>query len=287
MSSTATDTRAVERGTALLLGERVAFSTLGAPEVAPVPALWIHGLGSEHGDLLEAAVAAQVPAALLDLPGFGASERVDREHSVARDAATCVALLDHLGVERALWVGCSFGGHVALRGALDFADRVAGLVLVSSGGLHWDPPAHLAAAFEERLLAARAPHAVAAACDVLVARSNEATRRFRARRVAGHLGLPFEGRAIASDYRAVARSARAALADDAGRRLAEVGVPVELVHGSLDALVPLPVAEAAAARLPRASLTTLSGVGHVPWLEAPASVAARVRRALARITPES
>lgn len=285
--SSAAAASTIQRGTTLLLGERVAFATLGEVADARVPALWIHGLGSDHTDLLEAASCAQAPAALLDLPGFGSSERVDREHSVARDAAICCALLDHLGIERALWVGCSYGGHVALRGALDRADRVAGLVLVSSGGLHLDPPVHLAAAFDERLLAARAPAAVLGACDLLIARSTEGTRRFRARRLAGHLGLPFDGRVIAQDYRAVARSARAALVDDAGRCLDRIARPAELVHGTLDRLVPLAIAEAAVARLRGASLTTLSGVGHVPWLETPASVAARVRCALARITSET
>lgn len=274
---------ALERRTALLLGERVAFVTLGPVEPTSVPALFVHGLGSDLGDLLELATLTDSPTVLLDLPGFGESERVDREHTVARDAATCCALLDHLGVERAVWVGCSYGGHVALRAALDRPERVAALTLVSSGGLDLDPPAHLAALFEERLLAARVPAAVAASCEVLAARKNAATARFTARRVAAHVGAPFEGRVLLRDYRAVARAARAALVDDAGRQLHRIDVPVEMVHGALDPLVPLATAEAACARLPRAHLTPLSGVGHLPWLEAPALVAARVRRALERV----
>lgn len=272
----------VQHAVALLLGEGVAFATLGAPEAAGAPALFVHGLGSDLTDLLELAALTGAPAALLDLPGFGQSERVDREHTVARDAATCCALLDHLGVERAVWVGCSYGGHVALRAALERPERVAGLALVSSGGLDLAPPVHLAPAFEERLIAGRLPAAVAAACEVLAARKNAATARFTARRVAAHVGLPFEGRFVAQDYRAVARAARAALHDDAGRHLHRVDAPVELIHGALDPLVPLAVAEAACARLPRAALSTLSGVGHVPWLEAPGLVAARVRRARLR-----
>lgn len=274
----------VERGVALLMGERVAFATLGAPEAAVVPALFVHGLGSDLTDLLELAELTGVPGALIDLPGFGLSERVDREHTVARDAATCCALLDHLGVERAVWVGCSYGGHVALRAALERPERVAALTLVSSGGLDLEPPVHLAAVFEERLMAARVPAAVATACEVLAARKNAATARFTARRVAAHVGVPFEGRLLAQDYRAVARAARAALHDDAGRQLHRVDAPVEMVHGALDPLVALATAQAACARLPRAALTTLSGVGHVPWLETPALVAARVRRALERVT---
>jgi pimeloyl-ACP methyl ester carboxylesterase len=59
-----------------------------------------------------------------------------------------------------------------------------------------------------------------------------------------------------------------------------------MVHGAADPLVPLAIAEAARARLASATLTTLSGVGHVPWLEAPARVAARVRRGLEGINDD-
>lgn len=280
------DTTAIERGSVLLRGERVAYATLGELTPTTLPALFIHGLGSDLTDLLDVATRVGAPAVLLDLPGFGQSERVDREHTVARDAATCVELLEHLGLARALWVGCSYGGHVALRAALDHPSTVAGLVLVSSGGLYLDPPAHLAPMFDERLMAARAPAQVLAACDLLVARPCPATLRFRARRLAAHVGLPFEGRWVAQDYRAVARAARGALVDDAGRALERVAVPVELVHGAADPLVPLAIAEAARARLASATLTTLSGVGHVPWLEAPARVAARVRRGLEGINDD-
>lgn len=279
-------TTTTERGSVLLRGERVVYATLGEVTGPTAPAIYVHGLGSDLTDLLDVATRVGAPAVLLDLPGFGQSERVDREHSVARDAATCVSLLEHLGVAQALWVGCSYGGHVALRAALDHAGRVAGLVLVSSGGLYLEPPVHLAPMFDERLMAARAPVQVLAACDLLVARPCAATLRFRARRLAAHVGVPHEGRVIAQDYRAVARTARASLTDDAGRHLERVAVAVEMVHGAVDPLVPLAIAEAARARLPRAALTTLSGVGHVPWLEAPARVAARVRRSLARINDD-
>ncbi|MCA8920236.1 MAG: alpha/beta hydrolase, partial [Planctomycetes bacterium] len=68
----------------------------------------------------------------------------------------------------------------------------------------------------------------------------------------------------------------------APRRLHEVLAPTEVVHGSRDLLVPLALARAAAERLPRARLTVLDGVGHMPWLEAPRELAARVQVARQR-----
>jgi pimeloyl-ACP methyl ester carboxylesterase len=255
-----------------VLNERVAFRLVGGGS-ADVQLVGVHGLGSEGEDLIALAEASGVGALLLDLPGFGRSGRPDRRHSPGRAARTVLGLLDALEVTRPLvWLGCSYGGHVALRAALDHPRRVAGLVLIGSGGLHRAAP-ELAAYFEEERLAARTPVDVGLACDALVSRPNAATRAFRARRLARHIGR------LPSDYRATSRAVAGAVADDAPARLAQVRVPVELVHGALDPLVPLPVVQSAATTLRQARLTALSHTGHMPWLEDPTAVAECVRRA--------
>jgi pimeloyl-ACP methyl ester carboxylesterase len=50
-----------------------------------------------------------------------------------------LAVLDHLGVERAVVVGCSNGGEAAMQLALIAPDRVAGLVLVGAAPRGWEP----------------------------------------------------------------------------------------------------------------------------------------------------
>jgi pimeloyl-ACP methyl ester carboxylesterase len=209
--------------------------------------------------------------ALVDLPGFGASDRPDRDYPVARAASAAVAVLDGLGWPRAAWLGCSYGGHVALRAALEHPSRLAALALVSSGGLDPAPNAALGALFAEERLRNRDRAAVAAAVDLLVGRPNPETRAYRARRLALHTAPVVPG---GSDVVAVARSAAGALADDAARRLEEVACPVALIHGAEDPLVPADLARAAAARFADADLRILDGVGHLPWLEDPAAVAA-------------
>lgn len=271
--------RVETEGRAFVLGESVAFTLLPGR----IPGLWpligIHGLGSDSRDLLEVAREAGAPAVLIDLPGFGASGRPDRSYPVARAAEAAVALLDLLGLSRPVWVGCSYGGHVALRAALDTPERVAGLVLVNAGGLDPAPNPALAALFDERVMAARPLAAVAASVEALVGAPNAATATFLARRLRAHVAP-----GARADYRAIGRSALGALADDAGTRLEDVQAPVLLVHGERDLLVPARVAAAAAARLPQAELSNLPGAGHMPWLEAPLEVAARVRRACRRAT---
>lgn len=70
-----------------------------------------------------------------DRPGFGLTERpsvADRNpYTRAANAELAVGLMDALGIERVVLVGCSAGGTVAFEVALRFPERVAGLVLLA------------------------------------------------------------------------------------------------------------------------------------------------------------
>jgi 4,5:9,10-diseco-3-hydroxy-5,9,17-trioxoandrosta-1(10),2-diene-4-oate hydrolase len=72
---------------------------------------------------------------VVDLPGFGASDWVPAEAGKLRSHADVFAqMLSLLGVAKAHVVGLGSGGAVALRMAIDHADLVDRLVLVSSAG---------------------------------------------------------------------------------------------------------------------------------------------------------
>ncbi len=79
---------------------------------------------------------------LLDLPGHGLSEKPKRAsfHRMDTYAEHVVALLDHLGVERAVVGGVSLGGNVSLLVAAMVPDRVQGLV-IEMPVLEWAIPA--------------------------------------------------------------------------------------------------------------------------------------------------
>lgn len=64
-----------------------------------------------------------------DLRGFGRTESADVDFSNRSDA---VAVLDAAGVERATLVGASRGGTIALDTAVEFPDRVAGVMAIGS-----------------------------------------------------------------------------------------------------------------------------------------------------------
>lgn len=98
------------------------------------PLLLIMGLG---GDLQ--AWANQVPAfarhfrvITFDNRGAGRTSAPDRPYSIEQMAADTVALLDHLGVERAHVLGFSMGGYIAQELALHYPKRVGKLILLAT-----------------------------------------------------------------------------------------------------------------------------------------------------------
>jgi pimeloyl-ACP methyl ester carboxylesterase len=68
-----------------------------------------------------------------DLRGRGRSNEISGPFGMAAHSDDQLAVLDHLGVERAIVVGHSMGGYVMARFAADHPDRVQRLVLVDGG----------------------------------------------------------------------------------------------------------------------------------------------------------
>ena len=104
---------------------------------AAPPVVLLHGAGANLGDMQlalgEKLAAKQHRVILIDRPGLGWSERKGREAgSTAEQAAILRDVLDRLGVNRAILVGHSFGGTLALAFALAFPQRVAALVLIAA-----------------------------------------------------------------------------------------------------------------------------------------------------------
>jgi pimeloyl-ACP methyl ester carboxylesterase len=119
------------------------------------------GMWAEH---LERLAGAGFRAIAPDLPGFGDALAVPGGPA---PWTAVTQTLDALGVERAVIVGNSLGGAVALRVAVIAPTRVAGLVLVSAPPIVLDPSPRLAAAWEAEESALEAGD-VEAAVDAVV-----------------------------------------------------------------------------------------------------------------------
>jgi pimeloyl-ACP methyl ester carboxylesterase len=116
----------------------------------------VHGTGDPtivltNGLLLDAGINRQLArtlaahgfrVVLLDLLGHGTSDKPHHatQHRMDRYARQVVALLDELGVERAVVGGVSLGANVALHVAVQSPERVIAL-LVEMPVLEWATPA--------------------------------------------------------------------------------------------------------------------------------------------------
>jgi pimeloyl-ACP methyl ester carboxylesterase len=100
----------------------------------PPDLLCIHGLVDtlEIWDRVAAALAERARVARYDQRGHGESTAPPGPTRREDLAADTVAVLDALEIERAVLVGHSLGGIVAMTAALEYPTRVAGLVLIGT-----------------------------------------------------------------------------------------------------------------------------------------------------------
>jgi pimeloyl-ACP methyl ester carboxylesterase len=95
------------------------------------PVVLLHGLGATNASMLPTLVDLARDHRVLapDLPGFGDSGKPGGEYGPSFFARWLTAFLDVLGIERAVLVGNSMGGRIAIELALVAPERVERLVL--------------------------------------------------------------------------------------------------------------------------------------------------------------
>lgn len=120
-------------------GANVHVIEMGQAGGAPV--LFIHGASANANEFdwtLAPRLEDRFRLLIADRPGHGYSERPDRAHMLEIQAAQMAGVLEQrAGGEPAVIVGHSFGGAVALRLALDYPERVKGLVLLAPVSHDW------------------------------------------------------------------------------------------------------------------------------------------------------
>ena len=237
------------------------------------PLLWIHGLGGIWQNWL-----LNIPAFMethrcvaVDLPGFGQSELPAGEISIRGFARTVDRLCDLLDVENPVVIGNSMGGFVGAELALSFPTRVAKLVLVSAAGLSTE---YLA---REPLLAGARIFAVLTARTGL--RGSPVVKRRRLRRLAlqpvvrypERLSLPLASELVAGANAPGFLDAFDALIGYSFRdRLERIEVPVLIVWGRNDMLVPVEDAEMFEHLIgDNAHSVIFEDTGHLAMLERP------------------
>jgi pimeloyl-ACP methyl ester carboxylesterase len=187
--------------------------------------------------------------------------------------ADLLALLDHLGIERAALIGCSRGGQIAADFALEHPDRVSALVLVCAGlsGLQQaDPDPDQEALFEEAWKAEQAGDwATVIELDVRCwvdgfGRPMDAATDARLE--------PIRALVREMEWASVAHNAEGgqpiALDPPAADRLGEIQVPALVLTGDYDEAVTQQIGALYAEGIAGARLVPLP-TAHLPNLELP------------------
>jgi pimeloyl-ACP methyl ester carboxylesterase len=208
--------------------------------------------------------ACALPLAAFDRRGFGRTELTGAgAWSAVQDT---LAVLDALGAERAVLVGCSQGGRVALDTALHAPSRVEALVLVApavSGAPEPVLQGALAALERELDEAERAG-------DLARLGELEASLWLDGPSSPGRVGEPLRSLFLDMNGLALAGRAPAELPPpSAWERLEQLAMPVRLLVGALDAPFVQDRCDTLAQRIPGASLTRWPDVAHLPPLEQP------------------
>lgn len=204
-----------------------------------------------------------------DQRGHGAAEH-EGTWTYWDSAHDLLALLDHLGVAQAVLGGMSQGGFLSLRAALLAPERVRALVLIDSQAGPEDPAA--------------APLYDAMARAWAADGADPATLEFAAATILG----PADHRPWIALWEQLPQHRAAQVMhpllerEDLTDRLPEITCPALVVHGSIDAAIPLARAEALANGLPGAvPLVVVEGAGHASNLSHPEPVNAALRGFLA------
>jgi pimeloyl-ACP methyl ester carboxylesterase len=202
----------------------------------------------------------------IDLRGHGRSGRIESSFTLYDLVADVVAVLDQLGVERAVWAGLSIGGMVALRAALSVPDRVAALILLDA---HAGAEAALkrlkyrAMGLGARLLGIR-PFVP----TILPLMFGATTRRTNATLVTSWKEK-FDSVDVPSTLRCLDALMRR---DSVLERLREIDVPTLVIVGEEDVSLPPACSEQIAAGVTGAGLLRVPKAGHLSTLEQPEAV---------------
>lgn len=233
----------------------------------------IHGASGSLRDLtfaLRDRLTDRFRVIVIDRPGLGHSDPLP-DASLMAQARAIKAAVAQLGVTDPVVLGQSYGGAVALAWALD-ADqtgRPKALVLVGSPSMPWpgklDPWYRLTATGPGRALAiplaaAFLPQSYVTAATTLVFAPEPVPTGY-----ADWIGTPLilrQDTLIANTAQINALRAELVTMEP---QYPTLDLPVELIHGTEDTIVPLHIHSAPLAKLlPDARLTVIDGAGHMP-----------------------
>ena len=240
--------------TVTLNGAKLALRRAGAGE----PVIFLHGAdGLTEWPALLDDLAAKYDVIVPDLPGFGQSAAAEWLDDISDVAYMLLDLLEVLDLKGVRIIGHSLGGWAALEMAVRDCKRIRSLHLLAPAGIHLKG------------------HPKA---DIYMIDPDEQARLAYADEA---LGKAAAERALVSKHQEQAILNRIASArlgwnprlynPRLGRWLNRIKIPVQIIWGDTDRIIPTPYVEAFG-KLMSAKITVLKNCGHLPHVEKRAEV---------------
>lgn len=202
----------------------------------------------------------------VDERGHGRSGPLSESFDLYDMVGDVVAVLDDVGVDRAVWAGLSIGGMVAMRAAITVPDRVAGLILVDS---HAGPETQ----YKKLKYWAMALGVRTIGVQPFLPAISKLMFGVTTRRRNPELVTAWTERFASVDVPSILLGLGALVRrDSVVDGLRSVEVPSVVIVGDEDASLPPALSREIAAALPNASLEIIPESGHLSALEQPDAV---------------
>jgi pimeloyl-ACP methyl ester carboxylesterase len=255
-------------------GHRRAFVKTGTGPAV----LLLHGLGCHHRTWAPVIdrLARHYTVIAPDLLGHGESDKPRADYSLGGYANGMRDLLTVLGIERATVVGHSFGGGVAMQYAYQFPERTERLVLVSSGGLGPEVTPVIRAistpGYHQVMGALTLPGVRHAGKAGLRALSSTGWKTTRDLGEVAEIYESFKDPSARAAIRHVVRAVvdwRGQIVTMADRAYLTETMPMAVIWGRDDMVIPVRHASNAAALAPKARVEVIPNAGHFPHKDHP------------------
>jgi pimeloyl-ACP methyl ester carboxylesterase len=243
--------------------------------------LLIHGIGdnSTTWNTVQAKLAQRFTVIAPDLLGHGKSDKPRADYSVAAYANGMRDLLAVLDIERVTIVGHSLGGGVAMQFAYQFPHLVERLILVSAGGVTKDvnvvfrwaslPMGSEALALLRLPLVLPAVQVAGKVLGAALGTTGLGRDLPNVLRILDDLPEPTASAAFTRTLRAVV-DWRGQIVTMLDRCYLTQAIPVQIIWGTKDVVVPVQHAWMAHSAMPGSRLEIFEGSGHFPFHDDPA-----------------
>jgi pimeloyl-ACP methyl ester carboxylesterase len=193
----------------------------------------------------------------LDWPGHGESPSLDEPLGAVEFGDLAIGFVDELDLRNVVVIGNSVGGYAACRLAIERPDRIAGVVLINTGG--FNPPTAFSRAF---CAVMGRPWVIRAGAPLFVRSYMHArtpVERAMVLRVVARARTADGSRTAAALWRSFVEPGH-----DLRRRAADIAAPVLITWGTKDPTAPTKIGAQVHAVIPGSTLTGLS-TGHVAF----------------------